>query len=630
MASTGTAMLIGDGLVPARDFVKAALNWWVGDAVALTGLTPFLLVFVLPAVRRFGGYEQESPEEHAVEEEPSAADRGVVARRTESVAFAAAIAVMFWVVLAGQHAETNEFFYLFFLPLIWMAMRRGLRGATMAILVLNTGIILALRGVPQDAHRLVVLQFLMLILSITGLTLGALISERNATEKRLANEEERVRLLLESTGEAIYGVDPSGKCVFCNPVCVGVLGYGSREEVLGKDMHLLMHHTKRDGSPFPVEECPFFNAFEHGRGHHGFDELLWRADGTSFPAEMWSQPVIRRGKVFGAVAGFVDITQRKRAEEALQKAKEDAEAANRAKSEFLANMSHEIRTPMNGILGMTALALDTQLTAEQEEYLSTVKVAGESLLRLLNDLLDFSKIEAGKMEVEAEDFSIEDCVEEALQPLAPAARKKGIELVWDAEERVPAMVRGDATRLRQIIINLAGNALKFTERGEVAVNVRREFDDHRGTLLRFTVSDTGMGIPREKQGKIFEAFAQADMSTTRKFGGTGLGLSISQRLVKLMGGHIWLESEEGRGSKFSFTVKVHPASSGAVQEVEERVEGARVVIVDDSESHLRFLRRVLRRGRNVRLRSTSLCTAPGDHACMQLALPNMLCRRARP
>jgi PAS domain S-box-containing protein len=596
VAATGTALVIADGGLAQGEFVIAAINWWVGDMVAIASLTPFLLVFVMPAVRRLNGLPSGTQDEAWASDRRSSASWSAVKRWLEVVAFAGTVGLVLAAVLITRQGHGNELFYLFFVPLVWMAMRRGLRGATAATLALNLGIIVVLRWLPQDAHRLVVLQFLMLILAGTGLALGTLISERDTTEAQLADQEEHTRLLLDSAGEAIYGVDRDGTCMFCNPVCVRLLGYGSREDLLGQPMHELIHHTKKDGSQYRREECALVGTMGQKQGHHLEDELLWRADGTSFPAEMWSHPIVRRGAVVGAVVGFEDITERKKARESLQKAKEEAESANRAKSEFLANMSHEIRTPMNGILGMTGLVLETELTREQREYLSMVKTSGESLLHLLNDLLDFSKIEARKMDLQIVEFSVEDCIEQSLQPLAPAAREKGVELRWDVAQNVPGAVLGDGTRLRQVLINLAGNALKFTSSGEVAVHV--QWEDEQQTQLRFMVSDTGIGIPPEQQQRVFEAFAQGDASTTRRYGGTGLGLAISEQLVKLIGGRIWLESEVGLGTKFHFTVRVSPAGPMAARRA-PGLEGARILVVDDDDGNSRFLRRVLRSWRMV-------------------------------
>jgi signal transduction histidine kinase/DNA-binding response OmpR family regulator len=298
------------------------------------------------------------------------------------------------------------------------------------------------------------------------------------------------------------------------------------------------------------------------------------------------------------VGGGLWLNQNARKQEVLRASKDAAEHANRAKSEFLANMSHEIRTPLNGVIGMTELALDTELNPEQREYLETVDLSAKMLLTVIDDILDFSKIEAGKVELETIDFNLRDCLEETLKTLALRADEKGLELLCDIASDVPEWVSGDAVRVRQVVLNLVGNAIKFTHHGEIALRVKSEGENEDIRTIQITVADTGIGIPREKQKFIFDPFTQADTSTTRNYGGTGLGLTISARLISMMGGRIWLESEVNRGSQFHFTVQLraverHPEVETLVPT--DRLRSLRVLVVDDNSTNRRILQEIFKR-----------------------------------
>ncbi len=326
------------------------------------------------------------------------------------------------------------------------------------------------------------------------------------------------------------------------------------------------------------------------------EELVWPDGHTTWVSTTKAPLRNYRGEVVGTFGVSRDITNRKLAEEAQREATEAAEAANRAKSDFLANVSHEIRTPLNAIIGMTELVLDFDLTAVLRDYLETVLTSGESLLGIINQILDFSKIEADKIELENVRFALREVLGDTLKALAFRAHTKGLELAWHVDPGVPEFLEGDPTRLNQIVVNLVGNAIKFTEEGEVVVRVDGKPVDEEQVELHIAVTDTGIGIPESQQEKIFSAFQQADTSTTREYGGTGLGLSISLRVAALLRGEIWVESELGQGSTFHVTVRLGVAQEQMASSALnlEGLRGQPVLVVDDNATNRRILEEVLR------------------------------------
>ena len=422
-----------------------------------------------------------------------------------------------------------------------------------------------------------------------------LLARHAATELKLALERNLLRTVTDNIPDSIFAKDSQGRYILVNRAFAKLHQAASPDTPLGKSVFDL----------FPRERAEALHATDldvmkdaSGAAHEGERSTVDAGGNVTWILMTKVALLGPDGKVFGIVGVNRDITRRKQAEAELRRAKEEAEAASQAKSTFLATMSHEIRTPMNGVLGLTELVLDTDLTGEQRESLNLVRFSAESLLSIINDILDFSKIEAGKLELDPIPFDLRNCLDETMKALSIRAHQKGLELIYDVHPDAPEAVEGDPGRIRQILTNLVGNSIKFTESGEIFVSVEELSRGPQISLLRVAVRDTGIGIPADKQQKIFESFSQADGSMTRKYGGTGLGLAICSRLVEMMGGRLWVESELGRGSTFFFTVQLAVPNTAlaypdSVQP--EQLRNLPALIVDDNSTNRRVLHGMLTR-----------------------------------
>ncbi len=429
------------------------------------------------------------------------------------------------------------------------------------------------------------------------LALNASLREASARQRAA---HERLQAVVGALSDGLGALNADGTLALLNTAGEQLLGAGS-EELLGSHvLHRFELHVREGDHLWPAEEPELLVRLARGDALRDEQGTMKTADGRLVPVDVVLNPVVENGAVVGAVLLFRDVSEQRKADEELRRARREAEAANRAKGEFLAVMSHEIRTPMNAVIGMAGLLLETQLTDEQRDHAETVRRSGEALLAVINDILDFSKVESGRLDLEEIDYDLLATLDDLSAIFRDAASRKDIDLVVWAAPDVPTRVRGDPSRLRQILVNLVGNALKFTAEGEVCVRATLVPGAPAGQhTLRFEVRDSGVGIPRDAQRALFRPFSQADSSTTRRYGGTGLGLAICHRLAALMGGDIGVESEAGRGSLFWFTVRVRAPVEAAPAMNPTPLASRRLLVVDGGRSNRRLIE--------------ELCTHAGAH-----------------
>ena len=434
--------------------------------------------------------------------------------------------------------------------------------------------------------------------------------QRKRVHMQLKAQRDFARQVMETMGQGLMIIDAEQQINYVNPAACQLLGY-DEAEILGQPWQTFLHESSETGRQLAEPKS-------WGRNNKVSIELvLAHKSGAAVYVMLTAVLEVRQGAFHHATAVLTNLTERKKIEEAQRLARDRALEASQLKSEFLANMSHEIRTPLNGIIGMTDLILGTSLNSEQREFAATIKKSSDVLLHLINDILDLSKIEAGKLTLESRDFDTRQCVEEALDLVVSRAGEKGLELAYIVNETVPPSLVGDVTRLRQVLVNLLGNAIKFTASGEVIVTVISEQLSDETHRVHFAVTDTGVGIPPERMDRLFKSFSQVDASTTRKYGGTGLGLAISRRLVEMMGGEIWVESELGQGSTFHFTITAvigHAPHRVVYLSRQQKLVGKRALIVDDNHTNRQILQRQL-----ARWGMASVLVANAQEALAQLA-----------